>query len=83
MVEAPDDRGIGLVSCPWRVEMKYLANKAPRSRHYIVGCCWLSVKIGEDPAIASRNQAVSRARVDPKVIIPGFISGSALPLAGD
>ena len=30
MVEAPDNRCIGLISCPWRVEMEDLANKAPR-----------------------------------------------------
>jgi hypothetical protein len=30
MVEAPDDRGVGFVSRPWRVEMEDLANKAPR-----------------------------------------------------
>jgi len=30
MVETPDDRGIGFIPCPWRFEMEYLANKAPR-----------------------------------------------------
>jgi len=30
MVETPDDGCIGLISCPGRFEMEYLANKAPR-----------------------------------------------------
>jgi hypothetical protein len=30
MVETPDDCGIGFIPCSWRVEMEYLANKAPR-----------------------------------------------------
>jgi hypothetical protein len=30
MVKTPDDGCIGFISCAWRVEMEYLANKTPR-----------------------------------------------------
>src|SRR5262249_44159728 len=36
MVEAPDNSGVRLVSFPWRLKVKNLANRAPRSAHYIV-----------------------------------------------
>jgi hypothetical protein len=35
MVKAPHDRGIGFIPSPWRFEMEYLANKAPRRRDII------------------------------------------------
>jgi len=31
MVEAPDDGCIGVIAFSWRIEMKYLANTAPRA----------------------------------------------------
>jgi hypothetical protein len=50
MVETPDDGGIGFIPCPWRFEMEYLANKAPRRWDIIQSDAFSpSLKIGQNP----------------------------------
>jgi hypothetical protein len=87
MVEAPDDRGIGFIPCPWRFEMEYLANKTPRvgtlcrdimSGHYIVGCVLAVCKkigpgLGQQMAISPAAARRQESRISPRKWMEQFL----------
>jgi hypothetical protein len=55
MVKTPDDGCIGFIAFTWRVEMEYLADRAPRRRDIIsLDAFWRSVKLGQAPGLAER-----------------------------